>query len=44
MTEISVGSTYSYEFRLWLEESGGNQNALMGRSISGRIMVYTIAR
>lgn len=31
--------TYSYEFRLWLEEDNTNQNALMGKSLSGKIKV-----
>lgn len=44
LTTITVGKTYSYEFRLWLEDNGENQNSLMGKSISGKIMVYTAAR
>jgi len=44
MTKITVGTTYSYEFRVWLEESGANQNSLMGKSFSGVIKVSTIAR
>lgn len=45
MTEIeTLGVTYSYEFRLWLEDSGGDQNSLMGKSVSGKIKISSIAR
>lgn len=45
MTEIDTFDvTYSYEFRLWLEESGANQNHLMNKNISGKIRVSSIAR
>lgn len=44
MTKISVGSTYSYEFRLWLQETGANQNSLMGAYIGGIIKVSTLVR
>ncbi len=42
MTTITTFDvTYSYEFRLWLEENNENQNALMGKSLSGKIKVST---
>ena len=42
MTKITnYGTTYYYEFRLWLEESGGDQNNLMGKSLTGKIKVTT---
>lgn len=45
MSEIETfDTTYSYEFRLWLEESGGDQNSLMGKSLSGKIKVLTAVR
>lgn len=44
MSKISVGTTYSYEFRLWLQETGANQNSLMGAYIGGFIKVSTLAR
>lgn len=39
MYEITSGKTYSFEFRLWLHETGGDQNSLMGKKISGVIKV-----
>jgi len=45
MTAVTtLGVTYSYEFRLWLEESGGDQNSLMGKKLSGKIKVTTAVR
>lgn len=44
MTAATVGTTYSYEFRLWLEETGSNQNSLMGKKISGKFKVSTVVR
>lgn len=40
----NLGKTYSYEFRLWLEEDNSNQNALMGKKIEGYIKVNTAIR
>lgn len=39
-----LGKTYSYEFRLWLEEDNSNQNALMGKKLEGYIKVNTAIR
>lgn len=45
MDEIeTLGVTYSYEFRIWLHETGGNQNALMGKHLTGKIKVSTAVR
>jgi len=45
MTKITTFDiTYSYEFRIWLQESGGNQNNLMGKSLSGKIIVSSAIR
>lgn len=45
MTKITTFDVeYSYEFRLWLEETGGDQNNLMGKSITGRIKVSSVVR
>lgn len=45
MTKINTFDVeYSYEFRLWLEETGGDQNNLMGKSITGRIKVSSVVR
>lgn len=42
MTKITtLDTTYSYEFRIWLQESGGNQNDLMGQKVSGKIKIST---
>lgn len=40
----NLGKTYSYEFRLWLEEDNTDQNALMGKQLSGNIKVSTAIR
>ena len=42
--EANLGKTYSYEFRLWLEEDNSNQNALMGKKLEGYIKVNTAIR
>lgn len=40
ITKITnYGTTHYYEFRLWLEETGGDQNNLMGKRITGKIKV-----
>ena len=45
MTTITTFDvTYSYEFRLWLEETGGDQNALMGKKLSGKIKISTAVK
>lgn len=45
MTKITTFDvTYSYEFRLWLEETTQDQNDLMGKNISGRIKVSSMVR
>ena len=41
---VNLGKTYSYEFRLWLEEDNSNQNALMGKKLEGYIKVNTAIR
>lgn len=45
MTKVTtLDITYAYEFRIWLQESGGNQNNLMGKSLTGRIRVSSAIR
>ena len=45
MAEISsFGVTHSYEFRIWLEETGANQNTMMGKKVTGKIKVSTAIR
>lgn len=45
MTEITeLDTTYSYEFRIWLDDNGSIQNNLMGRKITGKIKVSTVLR
>lgn len=45
MTKVeNLGVTYSYEFRLWLEDSGNTQNGFMGKSVTGRIKISTAVR
>lgn len=39
MSTITVGTTYNYELRVWLNETGQNQNTLMNKNFSGRIEV-----
>ena len=42
MTVITnLDTTYSYEFRLWLEETNASQNNLMGKKITGNIKIST---
>ncbi len=36
---ISLGTTYSYELRIWLEDSGVSQNTLMGKTFSAEVLV-----
>ena len=40
-TNLTLGATIpdSYELRIWLEETGENQNNLMGKRFSGRIKI-----
>lgn len=39
LSKITVGTTYNYEVRVWIQESGSSQNAMMGKSFSGRIQI-----
>ena len=39
MSSITVGTTYNYELRVWLNETGVSQNSLMNKKFSGRIEV-----
>jgi len=36
---IEVGTTYNYEVRVWIQDSGVSQNAMMGKNFSGRIQI-----
>lgn len=45
MSQVSTFDvTYSYEFRIWLEETGANQNNLMGKVLAGKIEVSSAIR
>lgn len=39
LSKITVGTTYNYEVRVWIQESGSSQNAMMGKSFTGRIQI-----
>lgn len=41
---FNVSKTYNCALRLWLQETGSNQNALMNKSFSGLIKVNTVYR
>ena len=36
---ITVGTTYNYELRVWLAETGVSQNELMGKSFSAQVKI-----
>ena len=44
MATITVGTTYNYELRVWLNDTGVSQNQLMGKSFSGRFEVSSSMR
>ncbi len=39
MSSIEQGKTYSYELRVWLQDSGKSQNELMEKSFSAKLQV-----
>ena len=41
---FNVSKTYNCALRLWLQETGSNQNALMNKSFSGLIKVHSVYR
>ena len=41
---FNVSKTYNCAIRLWLQETGSNQNALMNKSFSGLIKVNSVYR
>lgn len=41
---FNVSKTYNCTLRLWLQETGSNQNALMNKSFSGLIKVNSVYR
>lgn len=41
---FSISKTYNCALRLWLEETGSDQNALMNKSFSGLIKVSSVYR
>lgn len=41
---FNVSKTYNCALRLWLQETGSNQNALMNKSFSGLIKVTSVYR
>lgn len=38
-SNITVGTTYNYELRVWLAETGVSQNELMGKSFSAQVKI-----
>ena len=44
MTSITVGTTYNYELRVWLRDTGVSQNTLMNKSLNGRVEVSSAVR
>ena len=43
MEEVeTLGVTYSYEFRIWLEDNGTDQNIEQGKTFNGKIVVNAI--
>lgn len=43
-SNFNVSKTYNCALRLWLQETGSNQNALMNKSFSGLIKVNSVYR
>ena len=39
LSSINVGTTYNYELRIWINETGVSQNSMMGKSFSGKIKI-----
>ena len=39
LSNITVGTTYRYELRIWINDTGVSQNELMGKSFSGKIKI-----
>lgn len=39
MSTINVGTTYNFEIRVWIQETGVSQNELMGKSFTGRVEI-----
>lgn len=39
LSNINVGSTYNYELRIWIKDTGLSQNQLMGKKFSGKIKI-----
>ena len=44
MSTVTVGTTYTYELRVWLEDSGSSQNDLMQKNFSAKIQVSSAAK
>ena len=44
MSTITVGTTYSYEVRIWINDNNQNQNNMMNKPFCGRIEIATIAK
>lgn len=43
-TPITVGTTYNYELRIWINDNNHIQNNMMNKHFSGRIEIATIAK
>lgn len=39
LAKVNIGTTYNYELRIWLNETGVSQNELMGKNFSGKIKI-----
>jgi len=44
MSTVTVGATYTYELRVWLQDSGVSQNDLMQKNFSARVQVSSAAK
>lgn len=39
LSNMNVDTTYNYEIRIWIKDTGVSQNELMGKSFSGKIKI-----
>lgn len=39
LSNVTIGSKYNYELRIWINDTGVSQNELMGKNFSGKIKV-----
>lgn len=44
LSKVTVGTTYNYELKIWLNDTGVSQNDLMNKAFSGRFEVTSSMR